>query len=540
MPGKFQNHEMRANHKMIYCAKRLSTVILALILMFAALTGCMPLHQYTTRGSEDRTVRQLEQDIAAARQSRARILERRELVEQDIQQLDASVLAADCIEAQARLELSLRQGRCLLSGDAQQEDILRWCAYYPATLGAWKDARDRHRSQMRVTGFPASLSFVNGMIFDSSQADAYVEMGNLLAGKIMPGKLPYQVALPFLDNPGPPYRRGLVHGRAFRNQIAQACRDHVWPTRTKASPGRRESIERMKEYVTLRFPAIMRELQGIADGSQLSLDEIFWLNSFNAVWYIPDAPKCSSIILRGQDGSVAMAKTSDINERERKVMLMRRVRDRAVDFYAIGWVGTVWVEMGQTRSGLTVGASSAPVQPNQTGYGIPQHFGAYPVLFEASTVQEAIAAFSRFDFAGKGLVYGLVDARGGTAILDKTGTLQGVRGMGSDALLGVNLFESDTVEKYFKNLPKGNSSNSLGRKKRFERWLAERDQTRSPAPALLDLIADQEGEGAFCQTGQGYVVTEAATIHVPGKGEIWTTGLAPSKRAYIKWRFDDK
>ena len=56
--------------------------------------------------------------------------------------------------------------------------------------------------------------------------------------------------------------------------------------------------------------------------------------------------------------------------------------------------------------GLAMGTASAPVQPEQSGHGIGQHFGLYPLLYKASNVKEALDELSNYNFAGKGLIFG--------------------------------------------------------------------------------------------------------------------------------------
>ena len=126
-----------------------------------------------------------------------------------------------------------------------------------------------------------------------------------------------------------------------------------------------------------------------------------------------------------------------------------------------------------TKSGLVFGCNSASAQPNQTGYGIPQHFAAYPMLFEAGTVKEAIKYFKNIDFAGKGLIMGLADAHGEAVVIEKTGTTQGVRWIDEDAALAVNLYECENLMDFNANMSKQYTQNSLDRRDHFTNWKAK-------------------------------------------------------------------
>ena len=55
---------------------------------------------------------------------------------------------------------------------------------------------------------------------------------------------------------------------------------------------------------------------------------------------------------------------------------------------------------------------------------------------------------------------------------------------------------------------------------------------------LKELLSDKESEGAFCQTGQCGLITEAAAIMSPAEGEMRVTGTPPSRAQYVLHTFD--
>jgi len=483
--------------------------------------------KYGTVEQEATVLAQLEHGAKAAEQA-TKLLSRLDSAHiRDRRQFELLRLAAECIQAKARFGLALHGGNNLST-----TELLKWCAEYPAVLGGWKAAKKRHFEMLLKTGFPPVIELLNEMMFEPAEIKALVEMGKRVAAMVSPGKTPAEVAIPFLDNAGGSYERGVQHGRVFREQIHHSITTWRpnWPDDAANHPVKK----RMFDYTQRRFPAIIDELNGIADGAGLTLDEIFWLNIFNAAGRVSVAG-CSTIIARGCDGAVHLGKTSDIDAEQRRMMLLRRVRDAGRDFYVIGWVGTVWVEVALTSSGLALGANSAPPQPGQTGDGLGQHFGAYPVLFAADTVEQAIAEFANIDYAGKGQVYGLADASGNAAIVEKSGTAQGVIRLqpGEAGMVGVNDYYSDAMREF--NRPPGDEfdENCRARRAGFERWLAT-DTGSRPVLALKELLS----AGPFCQTGQCGLYTEAAAIVSPRAGEMRVTGLPPSARAYANWRFN--
>jgi len=487
--------------------------------------------KYSSPEEEATVLAQLAHGAGAAAQA-AELLARVDNTNiRDRRQFELLRLAAECMLAKARFGLALHDGNKLATRESSRQELLSWCAEYPAALGRWKTAKKRHFEMLLESGFPPVIELLNEMMFEPAEIEALVGMGRRVAAKISLGKTPAEVAIPFLDNEGSPYARGLQHGCVFREQLHDSI--GLWRPNWPDDAANHPVKKRMFDYTQRRFPAIIDELRGIADGSGLTLDEIFWLNIFNAAGRI-SVSACSTALVRGLDGAVHLGKTSAINAEQRRMMLLRRVRDGGRDFYIIGWVGTVWVEVALTSSGLALGANSAPAQPGQTGDGLGQHFGAYPVLFAADTVEQAIAEFAKIEYAGKGQVYGLADATGKAAILEKSGTAQGVIRLqpGEAGMVGVNDYCSDAMRAYNRP-PDEFDENCRARRAGFARWLAT-DTGSQPVLALEELLS----AAPFCQTGQCGLFTEAAAIVSPRAGAMRVTGLPPSSRAYTTWRFD--
>lgn len=447
-------------------------------------------------------------------------------------QLRMLALSADAIRAKSRVGLLLHEGARLEDGGSA-EAILDWCARLPAALGAWMDAKERHRREFETSGFAPSVAQLNEMMFEPAERDALSAMGARLAGSVAEGLGPGDLAIPVFDNDGPPYERGLEHGRVFGDRIAGMVA--YWSPGWESPPdSERTALLRMKTFVAERFPEIAAELSGIADGAGLPFDAIFHLNCFNAAPFAR-AAACSTILRSAGEGAVLLAKTTDVDAPQRRAMVWRRIRQDGAAIAVLGWIGTVWTEVALTSRGLAVGANSAPAPPDQGGWGIPQHFGLYPVLFQCVNVREAVDYLSALPFAGKGLVMGLADAEGGGAIVEKSGALQGVRWLQGAGIVGVNDFETAGMRPLNAPLSAEMSANCQGRRDRFARHLA--DATEGDGmDSLLRLLADDQSPGAFCQTGQCHLETAAAVIADPIRGEIWSTGRPPSEDRWLRFR----
>jgi hypothetical protein len=482
---------------------------------------------YTDPNREPAIVLQLKDGLAAGRKAEAAIAACRMQATRGKRQLDLLDMSAKCIQAKARLALALHVGKALeQNSKAETEVLLKWCAHLPATIGAWDAAKDDHYKKLVSSGFEPCVQLLSDMFFEPAEREFLVQLGDRIAAKVRPGKKPEELAIPFLDNPGPPYERGFRHGSVFRTEIVRAIATRCGDQKTHTSTQRSMVKKRMFHYVSERCPDVAEELRGIADGSGQLLEDIQWLNCFNAIKSVQ--ANCTSVVVGDAAGHLVLGKTSDIDPKQRKEMLIRRVRYKDVDFYVVGWFGTVWTEMALTRAGLALGANSAPAMPKQSGTGLPQHLGLYPILFRAATVREAVAELATLDFAGKGLVIGLADARGAGAMVEKTGTAQGVRWMEGTAILGVNWFQTAGMCEF-----RSASAYDIERIDYFAGWAGGKPQENVVA-AVKQLLALP----TFCRTGNPYF-TEASSIALPQTRTYHVTGQPPSEDLYAIYRFED-
>lgn len=490
------------------------------------------LKHYTDPDHEPEALAQLEAGRAGAWKARATLECARRHSRRGQRLMDVMALSADCIDAKARLALGIHLGHYLTESVVDDtEVVLRWCSDFPAVVGRWRACRDRHRAMLAEDGFEPAVRRLNDMMFEPAELEHLQALGITVAGLIEPGLSPAAVAIPYLDNPGEPYERGVAHGRAFRDEIRKGIAHWCG---NRSSNGRREAwfMQRMYRYVDDRFPQITLELRGIADGAGVTLDEIQWLNAFNALGNLPAAAGCSSMVLTDTAGRTRLVNTSDIDPDQRRMMVLRRVLHGDRQFHVLGWVGTVWPIAALTRSGLAVSFNSAPVQPNQTGQGIPQHLGTYPLLFSADTVEQAIEQLSRIDFAGKGLLIALADAAGDGAVVEKSGNAQAVRRMKGGAILGANDFVTPDMRAYNATQKHELIENCESRRKRFAQWLDEIGGRPGDDEAIERLLAEKP----FSQDGACGMTTEAAILICPQTRELRLTGLTPRKHKYITWR----
>ncbi len=133
------------------------------------------------------------------------------------------------------------------------------------------------------------------------------------------------------------------------------------------------------------------------------------------------------------------------------------------------------------------------------------------------------------NFAGKGIVYGIADANGDAAIVEKTGTAQGVQWLagGMRGILGTNDYETPGMKPL--NNEKPCKSCQL-RRAAFAEWIGT-THGEEPRAAVKRVLYDFP----FNRPG----VTLAAAVMSPASGEIQVTGLPPSEGIWLRWGFGE-
>jgi predicted choloylglycine hydrolase len=343
--------------------------------------------------------------------------------------------------------------------------------------------------------------------------------------------------LPFLDNPGPAFVRGLEHGRVFGPALRRLIAP--WLDR-KNEPSLMRSRDRMESYLLRHFPWMIDEMRGIARGASLTFETVLWLNVFNAVSVGPAEAACSTAIMR-RGTYAAMLKTSDIDQFERRMHVVQRLEGKGRTALVGGWMGTLWGEYGVNSGGLAVGINSGPRPAPSMDDGLPQHMACYAILAECSNVAETIEFLRRHPLAGKGLNLGCIDAAGNGAVIEAAAGRIEVRRSDEPFLAATNHFLSPTLSAFNSARTPPSLEESTARLRRIEEFLA--GCSLEPAAAMRALGDIAEGEGRICKTLVPEPIngtTLGAAILLPCERSMWVTGLPPVRGGWALLRLEQE
>jgi isopenicillin-N N-acyltransferase-like protein len=214
---------------------------------------------------------------------------------------------------------------------------------------------------------------------------------------------------------GSPRQRGQQQGEAARTQISRALNRYreILPQAIKLTwaEGALEA-RKFLPYGEQTFPEFVEEIRGIAEGANVSFQEVWTLNCYEG---LPGSRQqvwgCTSIAARDDhtgNGHVLLAHNEDWNSvDEENVYLVRARPDDGLPFIGMTY-GPLLVNIGLNAEGIAVAIDS--VYPTDGGVGVPRILSSRAVL-NARTIGHAIRACVPKRRAG-GYSYLLADPNG--------------------------------------------------------------------------------------------------------------------------------
>lgn len=169
----------------------------------------------------------------------------------------------------------------------------------------------------------------------------------------------------FIDLSGSPYEMGKIHGERMRAQIienVEIVRNVVVNVKKLELASYMKHVYRNMEFVKQDRPDTAQEMQGLADGAGVPLDDIYLLNVQLFIQAQLLSDECMTMIARAPatlDGKTYMIKTRDIFTHMRHVVTRRRYPS-GVEVCEVNPAGAVvWPGNGFNSHGLMVATTGA-------------------------------------------------------------------------------------------------------------------------------------------------------------------------------------
>ena len=345
-----------------------------------------------------------------------------------------------------------------------------------------------------------------------------------------------------LDNAGSAYEIGRQHGASCPEAVRLAC--EAWLRCAPIDAPRTEAgIRLVKERLGRFFPELLREAEGIADGSAQSLDRILVLNCSEAIIGRAAAgPLCSCIGFADSDHGPLIGKTADWRvDHPQDLAAWQRYgpwRGEGYRFVHYGGAGTWWSEGGLNEAGLGMVLNGLP----GSGAGpdsVPALALARGVLQHCGTVPEALEWLGRHDVMYWGFNLILADRDGDLAQVEVVPGAQGVQRAAEDYLVHTNhcllaetrgpMLDEETMSAYGYA---GLARNSEERYRTLQGLVPGAPRSLAGMEALL---RDRSFPGAISQSGEQGMHTVYAMIVAPATGKLWGAEGFPPEVPFVEY-----
>lgn len=345
---------------------------------------------------------------------------------------------------------------------------------------------------------------------------------------------------------GTPYARGRAQAARFPERAAEVAeaisirldqaRDHI------GRPDIAAYTQALRDYTAARYPEILEEIDGIAEGFGIEAGRIFtYLNCSHAAdidlgAVIEPVEGCTSFALAGAGGAV-VAKNRDYRPEHVGLQQVFRHADPAWNgrsFICVGSLGSPGnFSSGMNSDGLAVADTASRV--NRHAVGMHRYFLLTWLLVHCRTVAEALEAIRSMPHAGSGLLI-LGDAGGSTAAVELgPGLTAGIETGGRVAgranhfvLPATRGFNLDTPEV------RAASCNSEARFAALSALLGKAPEGAGTAQAAA-ILSRHAGDGSgFCRHGGAELSTTiSGAIYATGSREMF---FAAGNPCAAQWR----
>ena len=327
---------------------------------------------------------------------------------------------------------------------------------------------------------------------------------------------------------GSNYEIGLTVGRAAKSLIEKAVtgyrkillREEGWSGEWVVPDG---CLAAAKDC----FPHLIEELQGMADGSGSSFDDLFFLNALEEALDLKPPSACTSVGLIAA-GKAWLGHNEDwyAEDTETVIAIFGQPQDQPafLSITAAPFLSAV----GMNEAGLAQGVNS--VTATDCRVGVPRMFAARAVL-EAATIEEALNKARPLNRAG-GYNHLLVEAGG------KLGNLE-TSAVEADYLPGAKIafHTNHYLSPRLQSLAVKGSDHSLARYRRLtELERIVKSERGEGMEMLSSCLSDHENRPlSICKHAseqRGYEGTIFSAIFEPGSFRAWVAAGNPCSNRY--------
>lgn len=325
----------------------------------------------------------------------------------------------------------------------------------------------------------------------------------------------------YIEIKGTDLQRGRQHGESCREDIHRYY--DFYCTRLGRKP---ESLDpSVLGYFERAFPDLREEVQGLAEGANMTYPQMVMYNHFTVV------KGCTPLFFRHSDHGPLLAQTLDCEPDEQQAVVVRRAEpSEGMAFLSASFVGTVWVGNVVTEAGLARAGVSAHHREYLTREATSANLAEAHFARMATSLDDWFALMSHHRYLGKVGIRLCADRHGRAILIEGTGQAQYRTAVEDDFAYSTGLYTTGQVtarEEPAYLMPK--YARALTLERLF--YQGRIDFTLDGMKRLLAHHAEDPGsicrhhrEAGFC--------TQSARIMVPAKGALLISDGRPCETPF--------
>jgi len=325
--------------------------------------------------------------------------------------------------------------------------------------------------------------------------------------------------------------RGLQHGRAYP-ELIKGCFERFCEFEGITTEQIEGILQKIEDSLRGGLSEVLEEIKGIAQGSDMSYEEIMQLNFCEEIWN-KTTGWCTGICLTQPRHGPLLGKTSDVGEGDKHFHIFQRVANcGGYRFIRCTFVGTVWTCAGINEAGLALAASD--VKPKDWGKeGLPGGLLLQVCLQRCATVEEAKDIVYRSSIMGTGANFMFADAQKNAVVVEKCPTAQALRYPEDGVIFQTNHYVSEEMNGLLVDDQEW-MDNSRARYELLSQITKSMPRTRL---GMENLLRHHDGTRSICQHGGagGRFHTIAAYVISPEQEEMWVAHGRPCDNRFVRF-----
>jgi isopenicillin-N N-acyltransferase-like protein len=291
-----------------------------------------------------------------------------------------------------------------------------------------------------------------------------------------------------------------------------------------------EIAERLEEHVKQYAPALLDEIQGIAEGADKDYNEILSLNCIFEIPRIAGKKEAHYCTVWGSvvNGEVIAIQNLDLASEYAELLHLLHITPERGKRIRVQVLAGMLGMMGMNEDGLVF--SGTTVSSKKVKYGVPKPFLGRSILNTCTTAKQAVDCLLKAPRTTGGNAM-LLDAEGGFYIVECSAEKCAVLHPEQHYLFSTNHYTDCNLEPLS---PTDDIESSKARLKRIQELFANTE--KHDLETLKKFARDHDGEpGNLTICRHGNISTVSSIIFEPAKRRMWIASGLPCENEYTEY-----